>query len=219
MPVTDEALTQCIRTLRRKLGDDANRPRFIETVPKHGYRFIAPVEWSNEGPAKVVDRAADARRGANSCSRMSAGIVGGGGRRRGRRAHLRLRGGVEPVQPARRVLRAARARFRDPARRADRRRRSKRRRRNRAGSLGPFVGLWSAVGGGRRRATRRRVRQAARPRRVHACSSDVRRATSPAERGRAHRDRGRHCRRSHCRCRRTSRKASSRRGLRRRAGA
>ena len=43
VPVTDEALTQCIRTLRRQLGDDAARPRFIETVPKHGYRFIAPV--------------------------------------------------------------------------------------------------------------------------------------------------------------------------------
>jgi DNA-binding winged helix-turn-helix (wHTH) protein len=44
VPVTDEALTQCIRTLRRQLGDEAAAPRFIETVPKHGYRFIAPVE-------------------------------------------------------------------------------------------------------------------------------------------------------------------------------
>ena len=44
VPVTDEALTQCIKTLRRQLGDDAAQPRFIETVPKHGYRFIAPVE-------------------------------------------------------------------------------------------------------------------------------------------------------------------------------
>jgi DNA-binding winged helix-turn-helix (wHTH) protein len=43
VPVTDEALTQCIKTLRRQLGDDAASPRFIETVPKHGYRFIAPV--------------------------------------------------------------------------------------------------------------------------------------------------------------------------------
>jgi DNA-binding winged helix-turn-helix (wHTH) protein len=43
VPVTDEALTQCIKTLRRQLGDDAARPRFIETVPKHGYRCIAPV--------------------------------------------------------------------------------------------------------------------------------------------------------------------------------
>lgn len=48
VPVTDEALTQCIRTLRRQLGDDAARPRFIETVPKHGYRFIAEVERAGE---------------------------------------------------------------------------------------------------------------------------------------------------------------------------
>jgi DNA-binding winged helix-turn-helix (wHTH) protein len=50
VPVTDEALTQCIKTLRRQLGDSASQPRFIETVPKHGYRFIAPVERLNETP-------------------------------------------------------------------------------------------------------------------------------------------------------------------------
>ena len=44
IPVTDEALTQCIKTLRKQLGDDAASPQFIETVPKHGYRFIADVE-------------------------------------------------------------------------------------------------------------------------------------------------------------------------------
>jgi DNA-binding winged helix-turn-helix (wHTH) protein len=52
VPVTDEALTQCIRTLRRQLGDDAARPRFIETVPKHGYRFIAEAEWASTGGAR-----------------------------------------------------------------------------------------------------------------------------------------------------------------------
>jgi DNA-binding winged helix-turn-helix (wHTH) protein len=47
IPVTEEALTQCIRTLRKQLGDSASNPRFIETVPKHGYRFIAPVVTSD----------------------------------------------------------------------------------------------------------------------------------------------------------------------------
>lgn len=56
VPVTDEALTQCIKTLRRQLGDDAARPRFIETVPKHGYRFIAAVEAADATPA--VDQVA-----------------------------------------------------------------------------------------------------------------------------------------------------------------
>lgn len=49
VPVTDEALTQCIRSLRKALGDDAARPRFIETVPKHGYRFVAAVEAGGGG--------------------------------------------------------------------------------------------------------------------------------------------------------------------------
>lgn len=44
IPVTDEALTQCIRTLRRTLGDEAGDPRFIATVPKFGYRFVGAVE-------------------------------------------------------------------------------------------------------------------------------------------------------------------------------
>lgn len=43
IPVTDEALSQCITQLRKVLGDSPSQPRFIETVPKHGYRFIAPV--------------------------------------------------------------------------------------------------------------------------------------------------------------------------------
>jgi DNA-binding winged helix-turn-helix (wHTH) protein len=58
IPVTDEALTQCIKTLRRQLGDDAANPRFIETVPKHGYRFLAEVErGGGEVSAKPGDPA------------------------------------------------------------------------------------------------------------------------------------------------------------------
>ncbi|MGZ2412168.1 DNA-binding winged helix-turn-helix (wHTH) protein [Sphingomonas sp. F9_3S_D5_B_2] len=61
VPVTDEALTQCIRTLRRLLGDDAARPRFIETVPKHGYRFVANVEEAAAAPVRTGARASSAR--------------------------------------------------------------------------------------------------------------------------------------------------------------
>ena len=42
--VSDSALTQCIKDVRKHLGDDASNPRYIETVPRHGYRFIGPVE-------------------------------------------------------------------------------------------------------------------------------------------------------------------------------
>jgi DNA-binding winged helix-turn-helix (wHTH) protein len=73
VPVTDEALTQCIRTLRRQLGDDAARPRFIETVPKHGYRFIASVDAEGSSRTRQRDRSwtRDALFGL-------AGVVGGG---------------------------------------------------------------------------------------------------------------------------------------------
>jgi DNA-binding winged helix-turn-helix (wHTH) protein len=54
VPVTDEALTQCIKTLRRQLGDDAANPRFIETVPKHGYRFVAPVTLASDEQVHVA---------------------------------------------------------------------------------------------------------------------------------------------------------------------
>lgn len=39
----DGSLNAALKRLRAALGDDADNPRFIETIPKHGYRFIAPV--------------------------------------------------------------------------------------------------------------------------------------------------------------------------------
>src|SRR3954469_16891278 len=81
VPVTDEALTQCIKTLRRQLGDDAANPRFIETVPKHGYRFIAPVEGLGKAPIQGVT--GDSWRdflmlgGAGTLGAGVAGIIGG----------------------------------------------------------------------------------------------------------------------------------------------
>ena len=53
--VGDDALTQAIIKLRKALGDDAQEPRYIETIPKRGYRLIAPVrndaDPSGAGPA------------------------------------------------------------------------------------------------------------------------------------------------------------------------
>jgi DNA-binding winged helix-turn-helix (wHTH) protein len=39
----DQGLNKAINKVREVLGDAANNPRFIETIPRRGYRFIAPV--------------------------------------------------------------------------------------------------------------------------------------------------------------------------------
>jgi DNA-binding winged helix-turn-helix (wHTH) protein/tetratricopeptide (TPR) repeat protein len=41
--VADEAIVAKIATLRQKLGDDARNPKYIETIPRRGYRLIMPV--------------------------------------------------------------------------------------------------------------------------------------------------------------------------------
>jgi DNA-binding winged helix-turn-helix (wHTH) protein len=38
----DSSLRVAVRKLREALGDDADNPRYIETIPKRGYRFLAP---------------------------------------------------------------------------------------------------------------------------------------------------------------------------------
>ncbi|MGO8792355.1 MAG: winged helix-turn-helix domain-containing tetratricopeptide repeat protein [Terriglobia bacterium] len=43
----DHSLNTAIGRLRDALGDSADNPRFIETLPRRGYRFIAPVERPN----------------------------------------------------------------------------------------------------------------------------------------------------------------------------
>lgn len=49
--VADDSLTQCISGLRRALGDDSTEPAFIATVPRRGYRFIAPTTEVSTAPA------------------------------------------------------------------------------------------------------------------------------------------------------------------------
>ena len=40
----DKSLGVAVLKVREALGDDASNPRFIETIPRRGYRFIAPVK-------------------------------------------------------------------------------------------------------------------------------------------------------------------------------
>jgi TolB-like protein len=49
----DRSLNTAVNKLRNILGDLAHSPRFIETVPRLGYRFVAPVHWP--GAARLGD--------------------------------------------------------------------------------------------------------------------------------------------------------------------
>jgi len=50
----DHSLNAAIKRLRAALGDAAENPRFVETLHKRGYRFVAPVESSASGPAAAA---------------------------------------------------------------------------------------------------------------------------------------------------------------------
>lgn len=56
----DNNLNFCILQIRKALGDSATAPRYVETVPKRGYRFLRParIEPAPSGPGKTVQRSA-----------------------------------------------------------------------------------------------------------------------------------------------------------------
>ena len=69
MAVSDDALTSCIQELRGALGDDARRPRYIETRHRRGYRLMVSVSHVTDAakpavmhppePSTLVGRAAE----------------------------------------------------------------------------------------------------------------------------------------------------------------
>jgi TolB-like protein/DNA-binding winged helix-turn-helix (wHTH) protein/Tfp pilus assembly protein PilF len=67
----DRGLNVCIAQIRSALNDDSEAPRFIQTVPRQGYRFVAPVETSAQSP--LSEPLVPARRGRRSL--VLVGIV------------------------------------------------------------------------------------------------------------------------------------------------
>lgn len=55
---SEQGLNYCVRQIRLALGDEADSPRFVETVPRRGYRFVAPVKTA---PAPVAASGAGER--------------------------------------------------------------------------------------------------------------------------------------------------------------
>ncbi len=52
----DQGLNYCVRQIRLALKDNAAQPEYLETLPKQGYRFIAPVEidQTEEAPSSAI---------------------------------------------------------------------------------------------------------------------------------------------------------------------
>nr|WP_283255994.1 AAA family ATPase [Dyella humicola] len=71
--VSDSVLKTAVSDLRTALGDSAQQPRYIETVPRRGYRFIAPLLPATATlPAPVTISAADERPSAPFIGRAGA---------------------------------------------------------------------------------------------------------------------------------------------------
>ncbi|MGI8961508.1 MAG: winged helix-turn-helix domain-containing protein [Bryobacteraceae bacterium] len=52
----ERGLNRAVNKLREALGDDSDSPRFIETLPRRGYRFVAPVETAGTREAETPGR-------------------------------------------------------------------------------------------------------------------------------------------------------------------
>jgi DNA-binding winged helix-turn-helix (wHTH) protein/TolB-like protein len=60
----ERGLNFCIAQIRSALGDSADSPRYVETVPKRGYRFIAPAAVDGTGPPNEARPSKNNRRAA-----------------------------------------------------------------------------------------------------------------------------------------------------------
>src|SRR6266850_1739404 len=80
----DNSLNTAVNKLREALGDSADSPRFVETLPRRGYRFIAPVvgvDGTTRGTTAGVSASAPPRRrkivATVAVAVLAAGIAGG----------------------------------------------------------------------------------------------------------------------------------------------
>ncbi len=94
----ERGLNFCILQVRSALGDSSENPRFIQTVPRKGYRFIAPVAGAQplQGPPSLLETsvpASDLRSGQEPPSALAGMEISrrDGGRWEGRRSRARAK--------------------------------------------------------------------------------------------------------------------------------
>lgn len=66
----EHGLNHCVRQLRRALGDDARAPRYIETLPRRGYRLLVPVSETEARPSQPVKATSPQRQAATTRPRI-----------------------------------------------------------------------------------------------------------------------------------------------------
>jgi len=71
----ETGLNTTIKRLRETLGDSAENPAFIETVPKRGYRFIAPVTAPNSGSESVAEKVGPERVRLSTILKLGAVLI------------------------------------------------------------------------------------------------------------------------------------------------
>src|SRR5208337_2297645 len=74
----DVGLNTAIKKLRAALSDAADNPRFVETVPRIGYRFVAPVSVSRPAFGSTVDLEVAAPSAEESSERLVSTVVAPG---------------------------------------------------------------------------------------------------------------------------------------------
>lgn len=74
----DDGLNTAIKKLRAALGDLADNPRFVETVPRIGYRFVAPVSVSQVSIASAARPAVVTPTGEESADSMISAVAASG---------------------------------------------------------------------------------------------------------------------------------------------
>ena len=70
--VTESVLKTAISEVRAALRDDPKQPRYIETVSRHGYRFIGPVLGGPMQSATVVERSGASESGHLALAALTA---------------------------------------------------------------------------------------------------------------------------------------------------
>jgi Tol biopolymer transport system component/DNA-binding winged helix-turn-helix (wHTH) protein len=71
----DHALNTAITKIRMALGDEADNPRFVETLPRRGYRFIAPVHNPAPGAPTAAGHATEATQEVRKPSSFVRGLA------------------------------------------------------------------------------------------------------------------------------------------------